>query len=149
MYRLIWVFFWLHRSYCRFCPALAQYFLFFLGNRFWDFMQIVSTGDNLHEMSHPVFWKNKKIAISLSSAKWAQRVVKVNTWYTVSAKHGLKQCSTNILMAMTCFSWSDKFAIIYVISDLGLHCLLRPVCPNRIYSILRCLKRKLRWKTNS
>ena len=23
-------------------------------------MQIVSNGDNLHEMSNPVFWKNKK-----------------------------------------------------------------------------------------
>ena len=38
------------------------FFLFFLGNRIWHFMQTVSIGDNLHEMSNPVFWliKNKK-----------------------------------------------------------------------------------------
>ena len=35
-------------------------------------MQIVSNGDTLHEMSNPVFWKNKK-TISLSSAEWAKR----------------------------------------------------------------------------
>ena len=30
-------------------------FLFFLENRIWDFMQIVSLEDNLHEVSNPVF----------------------------------------------------------------------------------------------
>ena len=39
-------------------------------------MQIV-LGDNLHEMSNPVFWENKKNIINLSSAENAQRVVKV------------------------------------------------------------------------
>ena len=40
-------------------------------------MQIVSIGDNLHEMSVSVFWgKNKKNVISLSSAELAKRVVK-------------------------------------------------------------------------
>ena len=34
--------------------------------------------DNLHKMSKPVFWKNKKSIISLSSAELTQRVVKVN-----------------------------------------------------------------------
>ena len=33
------------------------FFLFSPENRIWHFMQIVSTGDNLHEMSYPVFWK--------------------------------------------------------------------------------------------
>ena len=33
-------------------------FLFFRENRFWHFMQIVSIGDNLHEISNPVFLKN-------------------------------------------------------------------------------------------
>ena len=28
-------------------------------NRFWHFMQIVSFGDNFHEMSKPVFWEKK------------------------------------------------------------------------------------------
>ena len=32
-------------------------FLFFLENRLWYFMQIVSYGDNLHEMSKSIFWK--------------------------------------------------------------------------------------------
>ena len=55
------------------------FFLFFPENRIWCFMQIVSSGDNLHETSNPVFleklettcmkcqilfsWKNKKNAI--------------------------------------------------------------------------------------
>ena len=29
--------------------------IFFIENQFWHFMQIVSLGDNLHEMSKPVF----------------------------------------------------------------------------------------------
>ena len=33
------------------------FFLFFSENRIWHFMQIVSYGDNLHEMSNPVFWE--------------------------------------------------------------------------------------------
>ena len=38
-------------------------------------MQIVSIGDNLHEMSNPVYWEK---IITLSSAKLAERVVHVN-----------------------------------------------------------------------
>ena len=34
---------------------LKYFFLIFPGNRIWHFMQVVSTGDNLHEMSIPVF----------------------------------------------------------------------------------------------
>ena len=34
---------------------LMIFFLFFPENKIWHFMQIVSTGDNLHEMSKPVF----------------------------------------------------------------------------------------------
>ena len=36
---------------------LMIFFLFFPENRIWHFMQIVSLGDNLHEMSNPVFWE--------------------------------------------------------------------------------------------
>ena len=36
------------------------FFLFFPDKRILHFMQIVSNGDNLHEMSNPVFWENKK-----------------------------------------------------------------------------------------
>ena len=46
-------------------------------------MQIVSTGDNLHEISKPIFSKkNKKNIVKLSSAELAQRVVKVNYFLT-------------------------------------------------------------------
>ena len=41
-------------------------------NRIWYFMQIVSTGDNLHEMSNLVSWENKK-NISKVSAKQTSR----------------------------------------------------------------------------
>ena len=33
-------------------------FLMFLENRHWHFMQIVSLGDNLQEMSKSIFWEN-------------------------------------------------------------------------------------------
>ena len=36
---------------------LMIFFLFFPENWIWHFMQIVSFGDNLHEMSNPVFWE--------------------------------------------------------------------------------------------
>ena len=36
---------------------LMIFFLFFPENWIWHFMQIVSLGDNLHEMSNPVFWE--------------------------------------------------------------------------------------------
>ena len=41
-------------------------------------MQIVSSGDNLHDMSKPISGKNKKNIVNLSSAELAQKVVKVN-----------------------------------------------------------------------
>ena len=41
-------------------------------------MQIVSNGDNLHEMSNPVFWEKNTKNINLLSAEFAQRGVKVN-----------------------------------------------------------------------
>ena len=37
--------------------ALQIFFSFFPENRFRYFMQIVSKGDNLHDMSNPVFWE--------------------------------------------------------------------------------------------
>ena len=39
---------------------LKYFFLFFPENRIWRFMQIVSNGDNLHEMSNLFSRKNKK-----------------------------------------------------------------------------------------
>ena len=37
-------------------------------------MQIVSNGDNLHEMSNPAFWGKKKKTINSPSAEFTQRV---------------------------------------------------------------------------
>ena len=34
---------------------------------FWHFMQIVSFGDNLHEMSKPVFWEKWENYFNMSS----------------------------------------------------------------------------------
>ena len=53
-------------------------------------MQIVSNGDNLHEISNPVFWgKKEKNIINLSSAEFALRVVKVKTrlFYLIYSKY--------------------------------------------------------------
>ena len=36
-------------------------------------MQIVSNGNNLYEMSKPIFWENKTIIVYLSCAEYAQR----------------------------------------------------------------------------
>ena len=35
-------------------------FLIFLENRIWNLIQIVSYGDNLHEMSNPIFWEKER-----------------------------------------------------------------------------------------
>ena len=48
---------------------LRIFFLFLPENRIWHFMQIVSIGDNLHEMSKPVFLENWKKYFSISSAE--------------------------------------------------------------------------------
>ena len=39
---------------------LVVFFLFFPENRIWHCKQIVSIGDNLHEMSNPVFWEKSE-----------------------------------------------------------------------------------------
>ena len=38
-------------------------------------MPIVSNEDNLHEMSNPVFWENKKNVMNMSSAESLLRVL--------------------------------------------------------------------------
>ena len=50
------------------------FLLIFLRKQVQHFMQIVSSGDNLHEMADPVFWEktNKKTIMNLSSAEFAQ-----------------------------------------------------------------------------
>ena len=41
-------------------------------------MQIVSLGDNLHEMPKPIFWEKMRNIISLSLAELAKRAIMVN-----------------------------------------------------------------------
>ena len=54
-------------------------FLFFSENRIWHFMQIVSSGDNLHEMSNPFFFCEKWEKYHQFVVCWiAMRVVNVN-----------------------------------------------------------------------
>ena len=48
---------------------LVIFFLFFTVNRIWQFMQIVSTGDNLHETSKRVFKENLEKYFNMASAE--------------------------------------------------------------------------------
>ena len=52
-------------------------FLFFLENRFWRFVQIVSIGDNLHEMSNLFSRENKKTFQHVVCWKFLPRVLSV------------------------------------------------------------------------
>ena len=56
---------------------LTIFFLFFPENRLWHSMQIVFSGDNLHEMSKLIFWEKKKKKIL--SICHLPSIVKVNT----------------------------------------------------------------------
>ena len=57
-------------------------------------MQIVSLGDNLHEMTKPILWENKKNIINLSSAESTQRVVKIKITIMTNNKAVIKVRST-------------------------------------------------------
>ena len=47
-----------------------NFYLFFPENSLWHFKQIVSYGDNLHEISMPIFFqKNKKNYFKMASAE--------------------------------------------------------------------------------
>ena len=47
-------------------------------------MQVVSAGDNLHEMSKPIFWEKYENISSLSSAELAQRVLRVKSFRNIT-----------------------------------------------------------------
>ena len=49
--------FWMKKSALSVAMHIEIFYLFLPENRFSHFMQIVSSGDNLHEMSNPVFWE--------------------------------------------------------------------------------------------
>ena len=46
--------------------------LFFPENRLWYFMQIVSLGDNLHEISKPILWEKKAKYFKMSAEMFTQ-----------------------------------------------------------------------------
>ena len=53
-------------------------FYFFPESRIWYFMQIVSVGDNMHDMSKPAVWeKYEKYYNMMSAAKILSRVLRV------------------------------------------------------------------------
>ena len=75
--------------------TLMMFFLFYRENRFWHFMQIVSSGDNLHDMSDCFLGKGRKIFqyFSMSSAEN----------FTEDAKH---QVSFSVIGEnVLCWSW--------------------------------------------
>ena len=58
---------------------IEPFFLFFLENTFWHFLQIVSYGDNCMKCQIPFFLgKIRKFTINLLSAELAQSVATVN-----------------------------------------------------------------------
>ena len=60
---------------------LKYFILFFPESKIWCFMQSVFLGNNLHEMSNPIFWKKKEKNISnLLSAEFAH--------YMLMSTHG-------------------------------------------------------------
>ena len=59
---------------------LVIFFLFFPENRIWHFMQIVSIGDNLHEMSKLFSGKKNKKNISMLSAENIEKYFNVVCW---------------------------------------------------------------------
>ena len=66
-------------------------------------MQIVSLGDNLHEISDPVFWEHKKNITNLSSAEFSQRVVKVKQIATLFGQTWGKYCNKDSTRIGLCF----------------------------------------------
>ena len=104
------------------------FFFFFLPeNRICQFMQIVSIGDNLHEMSKPVFWGKYGKYFKMSSTENS----------TQSAQHS----SGSVLLAILP-AYLDRPAIhqIFGYTQLGLICtfvcveVLWPSQPNRVMS---------------
>ena len=87
-------------------------------------MQIVSNGDNLHAMSNPVVWENKKkiTVINLSFAELAQRMVNVK----------LEHHENTLIQNFTTKIWkfSDKDSDIFHISAQNIDCWysLEPPC---------------------
>ena len=66
---------------------ILKYFSYSSQKQFLKFYENygISWGDNLHEISNPVFWdKSEKKYHNLLSAEFAQRAVKVKSYYMSS-----------------------------------------------------------------
>ena len=69
-------------------------------------MQVVFSGDNLHNMSKPVLWgKKEKNVINLSSAELAQIVVKVQLDPELDHVHVLS------LQSELCWTFNNKLPL--------------------------------------
>ena len=71
---------------------LTIFFLLFPQNRIWQFMQIVTNGNNLHEMSKPFFWENKKNISKYRLLKISHRNLSIKeSWHPwLSKMHPIK-----------------------------------------------------------
>ena len=93
------------------------YFFFFPENRFDISCKLSPKGNNLHEMSNPVFWKNEK-NINLLSAELPQRVLKIK----LSKLTEVSNCYKNV--KNTSCPVCEKYPIVYVDNecpDLSAH----------------------------
>ena len=64
---------------------MTIFFLLFLENRIWHFVQIVSSGDNLHEVPNPIFLGKIRKYFEMSSADiFTQHAKCASTWLNSS-----------------------------------------------------------------
>ena len=118
------------------------FYLFFLENRIWQFMQIVSTGDNLHEMSNPVLIFSPKNRIWKFMQTLSNLNEMSNPVFPISCK--LSPMETICMKCQIQFSWKNmkKFSKSHLLqflpskqsikkqTDLCLHCLFKSNCPS-------------------
>ena len=73
-----------------FCFFVVVFFLF-PGNWFGHFMKVVFEAENLHEMSKPISWKNKKNILKCRQMKILHRMLNVNqfvsSWFRISLEN--------------------------------------------------------------
>ena len=73
-------------------------------------MQIVSSGDKLHEMSNFVFWeKIRKYVMNLSSAELAKRVVKVKGLINNGSLKAILQIIVMLITKTHLFKYTENF----------------------------------------
>ena len=87
--------------------------------------------DNLHEMSSLIFSEKKK-RFRVSSAVVVISTLRINLFKPQNLIKGLLNCTLGSSLILKPWGKTlDPDEMPYVVaSDLGLHCLLRPVCPH-------------------